>query len=485
MPLGAFRSGFFGSVSAGGAASGPTVYERPLTITPIGNAQVDTAQSKIGGASLLPSGGYLSVDMNVPTGDFTIECWARITNRSAPSGLWEIRDENNPDHRIALYGGEAGGGYKVLYLTYRDSSGTEQIDIVTPSNTFPDTTWKHCAVTRSGNTFTVWIDGTNRGSATYNDFAMPDSTVFYAGGAATSGRYFRGNVDEFRVSGNARYTSNFSAPSSAFGDDADTLLLMHMDGADGSTTFTDDALPAYGGTVSTVNIGGTDYKVHAFTTNDTFTPLSDITADVLIVGGGGPGGQHISGTIRANDELGGGGAGQIIWQTGLTLTPDSYSINVATSTNPGSNTGDSSSAFGYTAVGGGRGGNINTSSSVVNGYAGGNASGGGGSWTDYYSKAGTGGSGVYSGSTAFNSIAGGGGGANGNASSRSGGSSANYSTYFGTSYGQNGYFGRGGDGGQNSPSNTVNNTGDGGEGGYAYASSKPGASGIVLIRYPV
>lgn len=217
----------------------PTL-SRPYTITPLGSAEVDTAVTKYGTGSLLPNGSRLEVEMDMPSSDFTIEGWYRINNRSAVSGLWEIRDDSNPTHRLALYGGEAGGGFKVLYLTYVDESGTEQIDIVTPTNTFPDTTWKHCAVTKNGNTFTVWIDGVDRGNATYSSFTMPTTTTFNLGGAATNGRYFRGNVDEFRMSDTVRYTSGFTAPTGEHSSDSNTLLLVHMNGADGSTSFTDD-----------------------------------------------------------------------------------------------------------------------------------------------------------------------------------------------------------------------------------------------------
>ena len=52
--------------------------------------------------------------------------------------------------------------------------------------------------------------------------------------------YTNGWIDEARISNVARYTSAFTAPSAAFSNDADTTLLLHMDGSDGSTTFTDD-----------------------------------------------------------------------------------------------------------------------------------------------------------------------------------------------------------------------------------------------------
>jgi hypothetical protein len=51
---------------------------------------------------------------------------------------------------------------------------------------------------------------------------------------------FQGNLDEVRVSNTARYTAAFTAPTAAFENDADTTLLLHMNGPDGSTVFIDD-----------------------------------------------------------------------------------------------------------------------------------------------------------------------------------------------------------------------------------------------------
>ena len=47
-------------------------------------------------------------------------------------------------------------------------------------------------------------------------------------------------VDELRLSTTARYTANFTAPTAPFQNDANTVLLLHMDGTDAATVFFDD-----------------------------------------------------------------------------------------------------------------------------------------------------------------------------------------------------------------------------------------------------
>src|SRR3990167_9675179 len=65
------------------ATSFPDVSASAHTVTANGNAQVDTAQSKFGGASLIVdgTGDYLSVpdhaDWDFGTGDFTVDFWFR------------------------------------------------------------------------------------------------------------------------------------------------------------------------------------------------------------------------------------------------------------------------------------------------------------------------------------------------------------------------------------------------------------------------
>lgn len=128
---------------------------------------------------------------------------------------------------------------------------------------------------------------------------------------------------------------------------------------------------ATGGTVSVITDGGDDYCLHVFEGDGTFDAPSSLTVEYLIVGGGGSGGS--AGPYGGG---GGGGAGGLL--TGSeSLTAGSYSIVVGTggaSTSgahtPG-NEGENSSAFGETAIGGGRGGSGNNGGPTAGGSGGG------------------------------------------------------------------------------------------------------------------
>jgi hypothetical protein len=207
------------------------------TITASGNAQVDTAQSKFGSASALfdGTGDRLSIgssnDLAFGTGDFTVEMWFRMASVQASPTLIDWRPGSNGAYvSLSLDNGKpylyANTGVRILSATALSA-----------------TTWYHLALSRSGTSTKLFVDGTQVGS-TYTD------STSYVGTTPTIGELnaawgltgygFSGHIDEIRISNIARYTANFTAPTSAFVNDSNTLLLIHADGTDASTTFTDD-----------------------------------------------------------------------------------------------------------------------------------------------------------------------------------------------------------------------------------------------------
>jgi hypothetical protein len=204
-----------------------------------GNAKVSTAQSKFGGASALFDGtsDYLSVpgfsDLAFGTGDFTLEAWVRQSARSDAMNIFDTRNSGNTAGGFTLY--MRADNYMELYWNTA---------LVSSANPLPTVnTWYHVAVSRSGTALKVFVDGTAVISVT-------DSQNHSAAGpfiigqdfqlTATPGNSWNGYIDEVRFSNIARYTANFTAPTAAFTNDRDTLLLLHTDGNLNATTFTDD-----------------------------------------------------------------------------------------------------------------------------------------------------------------------------------------------------------------------------------------------------
>ena len=194
------------------------------TVTVVGSAQVDTAQSKWGGASIyIPgSGSRLTAPAGSPfafgTADFCIEMWvlpgASATTEGfqcfASSTTW-TSGANSGDW--ALY--NRYDGASMVMLVYK--SGSSFLELNTGANINNDAAWHHIAVTRSGSDLRMFVDGAENASATYSgDFGRIDKT-FMLGAQTGDSRWFDGHIDDVRVTkGVARYTEAFTAPTAAF-----------------------------------------------------------------------------------------------------------------------------------------------------------------------------------------------------------------------------------------------------------------------------
>jgi hypothetical protein len=142
----------------------------------------------------------------------------------------------NNDEYFGLY--NSGGTYQWRCLT---SSGGSFATVVIYGTTVAINTWYHVALVRSGNNWYILQGGVALGAATVDDHAWFDySSLLYIGSYTGTSCFLNGWLDEFRVSkGVARWTSNFTPPAGAYASDSSAVLLLHMDGADGSTQFPD------------------------------------------------------------------------------------------------------------------------------------------------------------------------------------------------------------------------------------------------------
>jgi hypothetical protein len=225
-------------------ANNYSAYTRTHTISLSGNAQIDTAQSKFHGSSLLldGNGDYIAIsdsdDWNMVSGDFTIECWTRFNSVSASQVIFaQTPDTNN---RFNLFWSHSANE---LNFEAR-SGGTWELAYEVPFTPLSGT-WYHIAIERSTNTWRTYIDGTagtnNLSLGSYSN-TMPNlSGDFLIGNRTLDNPYLNGWIDEFRVSkGIARYGGNFTPATSPFENDVNTNLLLHFKGSDADTLALDD-----------------------------------------------------------------------------------------------------------------------------------------------------------------------------------------------------------------------------------------------------
>ena len=229
------------------ATSTSDLSNRNATVTFAGTAQLSTGQSKFGGSSLLLDGNsdYLTISDSywasaINSGDFTIECWVRYTSLSGNQELignrgdvggdssngWAIRKKATANSFI-LYWYEGG---QFNYLNHTQGSQTA----------ISADTWYHLAITRSGNTWKLFLNGTAEDTVTDSGTIVTSNENRLFIGHFDS-LYTSGYIDDLRITvGQARYTSNFTAPTTAHltsAGDANKQIIVNSsaDGVDVGT----------------------------------------------------------------------------------------------------------------------------------------------------------------------------------------------------------------------------------------------------------
>ena len=187
----------------------------------VGNAQISTGQSKFGGASIyIPANAanvYIppSTNFDFGTGDFTVESWVYSVNTGI--GLY-------PTFISSVTGWSAGAsghrfnntGTANKFSFHLNGAGDP---FLTSTNTFSFNVWYHYALTRSGDTWRMFVNGNLEATGTYSaafNQALGGIRLGYAQWDAANG-YYNGYLDDLRITkGYARYTANFTPPTAAF-----------------------------------------------------------------------------------------------------------------------------------------------------------------------------------------------------------------------------------------------------------------------------
>ena len=203
------------------------------TINTHGNVHTDTSVKKIGTASAEFDGtdDYISIEPSSrfefsATDSFTLEGWVRF--KSIPG--------SGPYYMFSLAGIRVSWdqNYDNWYCVAGSNDGTW-------SNTPSVDTWYHLAIVGDGTNVKLYIDGTERISFAQAGTVGSSTATAYFGTYDGNLFDFDGYIDEVRLSSSARYTGSFTPSTTAFTTDANTLLLLHMDGSDSGTVFTDSS----------------------------------------------------------------------------------------------------------------------------------------------------------------------------------------------------------------------------------------------------
>lgn len=190
------------------------------TMTPGGNAQLSTTSPKYGTACGLfdGTGDYVDGPANavfqVTTADFTVEAWIKPDSAAATRIILSTRPSGT-DRGFSFYINSSG---KLSFNAW-DISGNAMA-IVSAGASVSTSAYQHVAVTKSGNVYTLWMDGVADGTVTdATAIGTSGLNLSVARDRTVSGREFHGRIDDLRyTNGVARYSTTFTPPAAAFPD---------------------------------------------------------------------------------------------------------------------------------------------------------------------------------------------------------------------------------------------------------------------------
>ena len=186
----------------------------PKTVTAVGNAQISTAQSKFGGASIAFDGvgDYLSIadssDWDV-TADYTIEFWAR----HGSSGFLFTKGY------LGTQSISGTNGFAIGHFQGNLSVRTASSLISSTGAPITSLAWNHIALVWSSSTLKGYVNGTEVLSTTAYTTSTAVPLIIGNFSNLDANRYFDGYIDDLRITkGVARYTANFTPPTAPFPD---------------------------------------------------------------------------------------------------------------------------------------------------------------------------------------------------------------------------------------------------------------------------
>lgn len=231
-----------------------------LTWTANNSAVTSTTQYKFGTASERLSATNSDISSaattigGVGTNDWCIECFIyldSLSNHSASCDVYSHNTSYGLGFRLAQQydtNGLSSGSPQYINIFARQQA---DLDYWNLGSSWPTGQWNFVVLQRKGSTISCWVNGTlltrNTGpNGTASGYTFDTSSAELRVGTADGGNGLGPSssyayIDEFCLSNTYRYTdtaANIPVPTAAFTVDSYTVQLLHMDGSNGGTTFT-------------------------------------------------------------------------------------------------------------------------------------------------------------------------------------------------------------------------------------------------------
>jgi hypothetical protein len=190
-----------------------------------GNAQIDTAQSKFGGASLLldGTGDFISTAdaaaLDIGASDFTAETWVRFNAFPAAGTVATIFSKFSGTTyawRMGVFNNA--GTMRLLWNGDDNNTAGQAVEVI--SNWAASlNTWYHLESDRTGGATYLFVDGNLLVSGADNITYFNNANPLRIGSGTGASNFLNGWLDDIRLTvGVARHTSNFTPPSAPHPD---------------------------------------------------------------------------------------------------------------------------------------------------------------------------------------------------------------------------------------------------------------------------
>lgn len=195
---------------ASGTSAGIYDSSEIVNFETVGDAKLSTTTVKFSGSTSMyfdGTGDYLttpaSPNLAFGLGDFTVELWVYHLDTSAYSGYF--------------WGNSSGFVFRRTNTNKLEVSQDSVASILVSTGTISSNQWVHVAVTRSGTTFRLFINGTLDSSVTSSANFVSTAAATIGSISNIAGYYMNGYISDLRITkGYARYTATFTAPTAAF-----------------------------------------------------------------------------------------------------------------------------------------------------------------------------------------------------------------------------------------------------------------------------
>ena len=159
---------------------------------------------------------------NFGSGDFTIEAW-----------FFNVEAGSSTDYHIVTYGNNSTNFWAIRLrnagnrgLEFRWFEGSEIVAIHQGTDYTVSNEWAHVAVTREGNNFKMFLNGTQVGTTQTSSSTISNFSKLQIGDLVDLGFLWKGYIRDVRlVKGTAVYTSNFTPPTEPLEKISGTQLL--------------------------------------------------------------------------------------------------------------------------------------------------------------------------------------------------------------------------------------------------------------------